>query len=555
MTVVDTTSPEPGGGAGSGGAADPADHQPRIRRNDYSVLRPPPIGGWTPTLGVSVIIPAYGNAEKLRLVLASLAAQTYPAHLMETVVVDDGTDPPLSLPEIRPDDTRIIRPNTRVWGPSHAVNAGVAASDGEVVLRLDSDMVVYRDHVESQLRWHHLADYLGVLGDKRFVDYAPESRTPHQVYEAVREGRAAELFDHDSGGELWIEKILARTNRLRSEGAQAYRIFTGASCSVRRDLFDTVGGMDPTLVLGEDAELGYRLAQAGAVFVPDLDSSGWHLGLPSMRVRREEGTRYRVPYIGHRIADSPLRRDIRGRQWQVPYAEVIVHVYNRPWEQVCDTVDRLLTGETDDIRVVLVGPWTALDTDPSRAPLDDPKIELRLLRETYRVDSRVHLSDAVPVRDGSVPFRLTLPAGSRPTHHALSTLIDIAEKEKAGLVGVVLPTPPDGGAHPRLERTAAFARAYRLGATTNDVDEIVDEIYGVRWVDGTGVFVDVPPRGKNGKEPPACRECGEKLAAAQRRAAHERARANRFQRQLRWLRRSPSSRFWRRVLSGAWSKW
>ncbi|ASU82621.1 hypothetical protein CDO52_07335 [Nocardiopsis gilva YIM 90087] len=556
MTVVDKASPEPGGGTGSGDAADPARYQARIRRNDYSALQPPAIGDWTPRLCVSVVVPAYGNAEKLGLVLAALAAQTYPPHLLEAVVVDDGTDPPLSLPEIRPTTTRIVRPNSGVWGPSHAVNAGVAASDGEVVLRLDSDMLVYRDHVESQLRWHHLADYLGVLGHKRFVNHAPGKLAPQHIYEAVRHGRAAELFKRDMGGELWIEKILDRTDTLRSAGHRAYQVFTGATCSMRRDLFNAVGGMDATLVLGEDVELGYRLAQAGAVFVPDLDSSGWHLGQPQMRARREEGTRYRTPYVAHRVPDSHLRRNIPGRQWQVPYVDVVISVDGHPWERVCDTVDGLLAGEKNDIRIVLVGPWATLDAASCRAPLDDPRIDLRLLRETYRLDSRIRLSDAPPNRDVSVPFRLTLPADSRPTRQTLSTLIDIAEKDGAGLVCVLSRRTRSrrtskGAAHPRLERTAAFARAYHLGATADDIDEVVDEIYGVRWVDGSRVFAGDPPKKKrNPAEPPTCPACSGQVEAAQRLAERERARADRLERRLRWLRGAPTSGFWRRVLSG-----
>jgi hypothetical protein len=60
--------------------------QPRIRHNDYSALKVPPLGDWNPVLGVSIVIPAYGHQDKLDLVLAGLAAQSYPDHLMEVIV-------------------------------------------------------------------------------------------------------------------------------------------------------------------------------------------------------------------------------------------------------------------------------------------------------------------------------------------------------------------------------------------------------------------------------------------------------------------------------------
>ena len=46
--------------------------------------------------------PALGGQDKLDLVLAALSEQTYPSHLMEAVVVDDGTEPPLTLPSTVP---------------------------------------------------------------------------------------------------------------------------------------------------------------------------------------------------------------------------------------------------------------------------------------------------------------------------------------------------------------------------------------------------------------------------------------------------------------------
>ncbi len=56
-------------------------------------------------------MPAYGAHQTLPYVLAGLAEQSYPSHLMELIVVDDGAaagQPPLELPDVRPDNARII---------------------------------------------------------------------------------------------------------------------------------------------------------------------------------------------------------------------------------------------------------------------------------------------------------------------------------------------------------------------------------------------------------------------------------------------------------------
>src|SRR4051812_39314549 len=105
---------------------------PRIPFNDYGVLgAPPEPGAWTARLSDSVVIPAYRAEGTLPLTLASLAAQTYPRHLLEVVVVDDGEHPMDRLPEIAPERTRVIRPSPDVWGKPSACAAGAQVAEGD----------------------------------------------------------------------------------------------------------------------------------------------------------------------------------------------------------------------------------------------------------------------------------------------------------------------------------------------------------------------------------------------------------------------------------------
>ncbi|WP_193518777.1 glycosyltransferase family 2 protein, partial [Nocardiopsis kunsanensis] len=262
-------------------------------RNDYGSVVVPGVGEWEPWLSVSVVLPAYGHQEKLDLVLASLAAQSYPSRLLEVVVVDDGSPEPLVLGPVVPEHVRLIRSSGGAWGSAHAVNCGVAASSGDVVLRLDADMLVFREHVESQLRWHHRLDYAAVLGHKLFVDWVPGRHSAERVREEVAAGRAGALFDPATADTHWIERVIDKNDQLRTAGRLAYKVFVGASGSLHRSLFDRTGGLDPALVLGGDTEFAHRLYQQGAVFVPDTDTSSWHLGRTQMQTRREAGTRYR----------------------------------------------------------------------------------------------------------------------------------------------------------------------------------------------------------------------------------------------------------------------
>ncbi|WP_444962906.1 glycosyltransferase [Nocardiopsis sp. M1B1] len=537
MTTLDTT-PEPVSGGRATAPLLPraqTDYrdQPRARRNDYSVLQPPAIGEWTPTLSVSVVIPAHGHQDKLELVLASLSAQSYPAHLMEVIVVDDGSPEPLKLSPVRPENTRLITSAPGGWGSAHAVNSGVAVSSGQVVLRLDADMLVYRDHVESQMRWHHLVDYGVALGHKMFVDFDPKAMTAEYVAAEVSEGRASQLFDRESADPHWVEQTIDGKDKLRTADRLAYKVFIGATGSLHRTLFDAAGGLNGELVLGGDSEFAYRVSQQGALFVPDLDTSSWHLGRTQMQTRRDAGTRYRAPFVANRVPDFHLRRKRPDRQWEVPLVDVVMDVDGATLEDVDTTASALLSGTTPDIRLWLVGPWDVLD-EGRRSPLDEERLDLRLIRETFRGDPRVRLVEEAPGHDPLVNFQLRVPAGPALRERAVVELVDMANKNKAGLLCSPVPGATRGDGVMRLERIAAYARARHLWpeAGSEELDRRVEEVYGTHWVPGTDfVFPEEGERSKPENPEVLRRKLDHALAEVER----MRARARRAERKLRWF--------------------
>ena len=433
---------------------------PVLRGNDYGPLTRP-ADTWEPELSVSIVIPAHGQQDKLDVTLASLAAQTYPARLLEVVVVDDGSDPPLRLPQLRPEPTRIVAPLPGGWASAHATNSGAAQSDGDVILRLDADMLAYPDHVEAQMRWHHTADYLAVLGHKRFVDYEAGDLVPAAVFEAARDGKAGELFDFEHSQPQWIEQIIDATGGLRQADHRAFRILVGASFSVHRNLFTAAGGMDADVLLGSDTIFGYRLHQAGAVFVPDDRSSAWHLGPRQIAARGALAKAYRRPRIANRVPELDLKRPRAARGWETPLADVVIDTADATAD-LESTVDTLLCGTAPDIRITLTGDWPEPHT--GRHPmLDDPDLDARLLLESFRGEHRVHFAPA-HAPDPNVPYVIHMPAAARPGPDTVTALVAYANRHRLGLVEVAA---PEGAI--RLERTAAAARAAHLGV---DIDAV-----------------------------------------------------------------------------------
>ncbi|MEV0609383.1 glycosyltransferase [Polymorphospora rubra] len=464
---------------------------PRVLRNDWSSVAAPELAGWRPELSVSVVIPAFQCQSTLDLTLASLSRQTYPADLLEVVVVDDGSEPPLTLPAIRPERTVLVRAADAGpgWGRANALRVGAEHSSGQILHWLDADMVVYPEHVAAQARWQHVLPYAVTLGYKRFVDpdvHGPWP-SPQVVDEAAARGALGDLFGGSTGEpHVYVERYIAQTDQLRTADHHAFKIHVGATAALRRELYDAAGGLDPELRLGEDTELGYRLAQAGAVFVPEPGARSWHLGRTHVMKAREQVARYNRPFFADRIPFPRSWRKVGGPTWSVPLVEVVLTVADEPLEVVRAAVDSVLRGVDHDVRVNLVGPWDRLDDSRVRV-LADPLLDLRLIAATYHGEPRVRLVTERPASAFPAPYLLDLPATYGLAPDALRRLIDLADRHQVGLVRV--DPPQGGGTSVVLWRTAALGRARWVRSDGESLPDAVDSVYGSRDVTAEAVGV------------------------------------------------------------------
>ncbi len=463
--------------------------QPVVRHNDWSALTPPTLGDWQPTLSVTVVVPTFNYQRTMPYVLAGLAAQSYPAHLLEVVVVDDQSSPPQELPEVRPDNTRLIRVEEG-WGRANACHLGALAADGDVLHWYDADMLAFREEVEAHARWHHLIDYAVPGGDKRFVDPASLfDLDPADVRDRVAAGEAGELFpgvEHEP--HQWVEDYWAKTDDLRTAGPRAQRFHIGMTGSVSKALYFDSDGFDRTLRLGEDMHLGHSLAQAGGVFVVEREARSWHLGRSQVLRRAEQVNRYNDPYLADLVPTMRPKRNRRGRAYQVPYLEVVVTA--GPADETVHLVDSLLDGDVPDLRVTLVGPWGSVHEDRVQ-PVEDPVLETRIVHRSFLHEPRVRLVEsAPPVSDAE--FVLRLPDVSlAPLPATLAALLDDLERTHHGARLLSY----DGGATARLERTSALARVARLAGDGDDREALLDAAFGVTTYTATSVgFVPVEER-------------------------------------------------------------
>ncbi|TDD26017.1 glycosyltransferase [Nonomuraea diastatica] len=436
-----------------------------MRGNDYRVLQPPE--RFTPELRVSVIIPAYGAQDKLDLVLQGLARQTYPAALTEIIVVDNGTSPPLRLPGGTA--ARLVVCDKP--GRACARNAGLAEATGDVIFWLDSDVVLTPGATEAHMRWHHTAAYLSVTSYIRFTE-APLPEVLPDDLEAAFEPAAPHA---------WLVGLVERTDGLTTNSPRPFSLHVGGATSVNAGLVQAAGPMDDDLILGQDTEMGFRLYQAGAVFIPEPRARAYHLG-PTMRMRKQKSIdRVSHAFVADRIPAYQWLRTHPTREWKVPNVTAVVDG-TAGYEAVRTSVDALLASTVVDLSVVVVGPWDALDRD-RRAPLNDPNLDLVLVHGHYEHESRVRLATAEEV-DPRVPFVLRLPAGWAPGEDSVAVLLDLARVEGLGLIEVALDEPAGDAVTARLERVSSFARARLVARAGEPLDDAVEAVAGVQRVDG-----------------------------------------------------------------------
>jgi glycosyltransferase involved in cell wall biosynthesis len=189
----------------------------------------------------SVIIPTHNRVNTIARALSSVLAQTLDDY--EVIIVDDGSNDGTAelLAGFTAPRCRVIRNEINV-GVSAARNRGAAAAQGEFIVFLDDDDE-FRPGTLAALRERYCAD--------PELDFAWGVRIIHE--RSATERTIATRTDD------W------RNFPYRMSGSDflplALQIATSAAFSIRKSLFEKIGGFDTGLKVSEDRDLFIRLAQ------------------------------------------------------------------------------------------------------------------------------------------------------------------------------------------------------------------------------------------------------------------------------------------------------
>ncbi len=424
-----------------------------VRGNDWRQVAVPAPAAFRPALPVSVVVPCFEAPGALALTLAGLQRQDYPRALVEVVVVDDGSRPPLRVPASAAPPVRIVRQERRGFGLARARNAGARAASHDILVFLDGDVIAEAGLLAAHACWHHAVSDALTLGFCACVSVEGVDA------QAVRDRPAslAELFAGRPRDGPWLERHMARTADLTSGHDDAFRAVTGHNLGISRAFFEEVGGFDESFSRygGEDTEFGYRVQMRGGLLVPARDAFGWHQGRwAEGRAGKERDRELQRAKLEHLVADPGFRRAAPGRSYSVPRHVVAIEAGDAPAGRVVESAAALLADPEGDLAVWIEAPE---DADARCA-----------LEEALGPDPRVRIGaadaalDAFPVS----PFHIALPAGAMPYRGPDRGLV---RGLRSALGDAASATAALGdGAQVTIARAWALHRARRAGGSAAD---------------------------------------------------------------------------------------
>ena len=205
---------------------------------------------------VCVIVPSVANAVELGITLDGLLAQSYYGPC-EIVVVGPGADPGREQAEsrtVRFIDDRGSR--TR----ADACNVALDATDSDLVMFTDDDVIVPKGWVADLARWFERDEVAGV-GGPNFAP--PESSTLQQ-----------QIIDVSFCSTIFT----AGTNYGRMGQGELDEVeqLPGVNSAYRRSVLEEVGGFPPGCIGAEDVLLDHQVRMAGHRLWTDRTAVMWH---------------------------------------------------------------------------------------------------------------------------------------------------------------------------------------------------------------------------------------------------------------------------------------
>lgn len=127
---------------------------------------------------VSIIIPVHNSADTLRGCLESLESQTYPPHLMQIILINNGStdnSQQVFMDFQATSHLNLYWYSIQVAGKSWALNAGIHLAEGQYIFNIDSDVTLHPTTIERSVAHFERDPRLGAITG--FIEILPDDET------------------------------------------------------------------------------------------------------------------------------------------------------------------------------------------------------------------------------------------------------------------------------------------------------------------------------------------------------------------------------------------
>lgn len=248
-------------------------------------------------MDISVIIPTYNKASRLKYMLQGLKYQNMDKNAFEVIVINDGSeDDTEDVVNSFKNDLNLKYVYEENSGQATARNKGIEIAENEIILFLDDDILIGPDLVQKHIRQHELSKASVVLGRINLIP-ASNFEKVAALIDSVGYKDALNQLNEYVCEDWYLDMVesIYRKNLLDI----AWICFTGGNSSIEKKALVELNGFDNDFYRWgpEDIELGYRCKRAGLNFCYCNDLLGYHIDKYKNRAQMMQDTARNVKYL------------------------------------------------------------------------------------------------------------------------------------------------------------------------------------------------------------------------------------------------------------------
>lgn len=232
---------------------------------------------------ISIIVPTYNRSDLLELTLISIAQQELKGISLEVIIVDDGsTDNTKQTVERymkKIEDLKYLYNEHDGYRVAYVRNIGIRNSQGDIIIFVDSGMILCSDFVSQHYLSHEKNKNAAVIGSIYGYAIPMEDR---EIYELIDMTDLNQTFcrvkSKSKFSDVRMESFKYHSYAIDKLKAP-YAFFWTGNVSAKRASILQINGFDENYKNWgmEDIDMGYRLFASGLEFILNLEAKTIHV--------------------------------------------------------------------------------------------------------------------------------------------------------------------------------------------------------------------------------------------------------------------------------------